>query len=64
MKPARDIDLVVSFVREDARNRFFIANAYLSAGELLHLHHKLYLPTYAMFDESRYFAQGNSVRAL
>ena len=61
---SRDIDMVVSFVHEDARNRFYIANAYLSRGETLHIHHKLYLPTYAMFDESRYFAQGNSVRAF
>lgn len=59
-----DIDLVVGFVHEDKRNRFYIANAYLSAGAALHIHHKLYLPTYAMFDESRYFAQGNSVRAF
>ena len=61
---SRDIDMVVSFVREDFRNRFYIADAYLSGGETLHIHHKLYLPTYAMFDESRYFAQGNSVRAF
>ena len=59
-----EIDIVIGFVREDARNRFYIANAYLSQGALVHLHHKLYLPTYAMFDESRYFAQGNSVRAF
>ncbi len=58
------IDIVIGFVREDARNRFYIADAYLSRGALVHLHHKLYLPTYAMFDESRYFAQGNSVRAF
>ena len=64
MKASRDIDIVVSFVHEDFRNRFYIANAYLSGGETRHLHHKLYLPTYAMFDESRYFAQGNSVRAF
>ena len=59
-----ELDIVVSFVHEDFRNRFYIADAYLSGGETLHLHHKLYLPTYAMFDESRYFAQGNSVRAF
>ncbi len=59
-----DLDIVVGFVHEDIRNRFYIADAYLSSGELVHLHHKLYLPTYAMFDESRYFAQGNSVRAF
>ena len=64
LNASRDIDLVVSFVHEDFRNRFYIADAYLSGGETRHLHHKLYLPTYAMFDESRYFAQGNSVRAF
>ncbi len=64
LEASRDLDIVVGFVHEDARNRFYIANAYLSAGETLHIHHKLYLPTYAMFDESRYFAQGNSVRAF
>ena len=64
LEASADIDIVFGFVREDARNRFYIANAYLSRGALVHLHHKLYLPTYAMFDESRYFAQGNSVRAF
>ena len=59
-----DMDIVVGFVHRDRRNRFFVANAYLSRGETRHIHHKLYLPTYAMFDESRYFAQGNSVRAF
>ena len=59
-----DIDIVFGFVHEDKRNRFYIANAYLSGGQTLHVHHKLYLPTYAMFDESRYFARGNSVRAF
>ena len=61
---SRDIDIVIGFVHEDSRNRFYIADAYLAGGQILHIHHKLYLPTYAMFDESRYFAQGNSVRAF
>ena len=34
--------------------------AYLSGGEVLHIHHKVYLPTYTMFDESRYFAYGET----
>jgi predicted amidohydrolase len=51
-------------VREDTRNRFYTACAYLSQGECLHIHHKIYLPTYAMFDESRYFDQGESARAF
>jgi len=49
---SKDIDLVVGFVDEDYRHRFYIASAYLSGGHLLHVHHKLYLPTYALFDEA------------
>lgn len=64
LKASADIDIVVGFVHVDERKRFYIADAYLSGGEVVHIHHKLYLPTYAMFDESRYFAQGNSVRAF
>jgi NAD+ synthase (glutamine-hydrolysing) len=58
------LDLVVGFVEEDSRNRFFIAAAYLSRGEVVHVHHKIYLPTYGMFDESRFFAWGDSVQAF
>lgn len=64
LKASEGIDLIFGFAHEDERNRFYIANAYLSQGEMLHLHHKLYLPTYGMFDESRYFAAGNSIRAF
>ena len=64
LEASRDIDIVVGFVHEDRRKRFYIANAYLAGGDVLHIHHKLYLPTYAMFDESRYFAQGHRVRAF
>lgn len=58
------IDLVFGFVHEDERKRFYIASAYLSGGACLHVHHKLYLPTYAMFDEGRFFDQGEQVRAF
>ena len=61
---SRDIDLVVGFVDEDARHRFYIASAYISRGEVIHVHHKVYLPTYGLFDEGRFFAPGDSVRAF
>lgn len=54
----------MGFVDEDARHRFYIASAYLSQGEIVHIHHKVYLPTYGLFDEGRFFAPGNSVRAF
>ncbi len=61
---SQEIDLVVGFVDEDSRSRFYIAAAYLSRGEVIHVHHKLYLPTYGLFDEGRFFAWGDSVRAF
>ncbi|HEX2620344.1 MAG TPA: nitrilase-related carbon-nitrogen hydrolase [Phototrophicaceae bacterium] len=61
---SRQIDLTFGFVQRDKRNRFYIAQAYLSDGKCLHIHHKIYLPTYAMFDEGRYFDQGEKIRAF
>jgi predicted amidohydrolase len=54
----------VGFVQRDVRQRYFVAQAYLSAGTTVHVHHKVYLPTYGMFDEARYFDQGEEVRAF
>lgn len=64
LEQSKLLDLVVGFVHEDERGRYYIASAYLSGGELLHIHHKLYLPTYTMFDDARYFAKGHSIRAF
>jgi predicted amidohydrolase len=61
---SQGLDLVVGFVDEDARHRFFISSAYLSRGEVVHIHHKVYLPTYGLFDEGRFFAWGDSIRAF
>ena len=58
------LDLTVGFVEEDARRRFYISQAYLSGGAVVHVHRKAYLPTYGMFDEGRYFAWGDEVRAF
>jgi NAD+ synthase (glutamine-hydrolysing) len=64
LEASKNLDLVVGFVDEDQRHRFFIAGAYLSQGEVLHIHHKVYLPTYALFDEGRFFAWGDSIQAF
>jgi len=64
LEASREIDMLVGFVDEDARHRFYIASAYLSEGEVLHVHHKVYLPTYGLFDEGRFFAWGDSIRAF
>ena len=37
---------------------------YFAQGELIHIHHKNYLPTYGMFEEGRYFASGNQIKGF
>jgi predicted amidohydrolase len=64
LKASRDIDVMLGFVDEDARHRFYIASAYLSGGRVVQVHRKLYLPTYALFDEGRFFTRGDTVRAF
>lgn len=64
LQASREVDIVVSFVEADTRHRYFIAAAYLSGGEVVHLHRKIYLPTYALFDEGRFFACGDSIQAF
>jgi NAD+ synthase (glutamine-hydrolysing) len=55
---------VVSFVEESADHRLFIAAALLEDGEVRAVHRKLYLPTYGLFDERRFFAAGDILRAV
>jgi NAD+ synthase (glutamine-hydrolysing) len=61
---SRDLDLVVGFVDEDSRHRVFTAAAYLSQGQLVHVHRKCYLPTYTLFDEGRHFGRGDELAAF
>jgi predicted amidohydrolase len=42
--------------------RYFNAAALFEGGRLAFRHHKVYLPTYGMFDEGRYFAAGDRFR--
>ncbi len=61
---AGPMDVVLCFVEEDDRGRFFIAAAYWSGGALVHVHRKVYLPTYGFFDDGRFFGHGDRVRAF
>jgi NAD+ synthase (glutamine-hydrolysing) len=64
LEASHALDLLVGFVESDSRYRFYISAAYLSAGEIVHVHRKVHLPTYGIFDERRYFAAGDSFRSF
>ena len=61
---SRTIDVVTGCVLEGPGHTFHNAAVYASRGRLLHVHRKVYLPTYGMFDEGRDFAPGEVIRAF
>jgi predicted amidohydrolase len=61
---AAKASVVVSFVEESDDHRLFISAALLEGGEVRHVHRKVFLPTYGLFDERRFFAAGSRVEAV
>ena len=55
---SRDIDVLAGFVERSKDATLHIAQGYWSGGALRHVHRKVYLPTYGIFDDGRYFGPG------
>ena len=55
--------MVVGTIERDAAFVPYNAALHLRGGRVLHRHRKVYLPTYGLFDEGRYFGGGDAVRA-
>jgi predicted amidohydrolase len=61
---SRRIALVVGLVEESEGHRYYNSAVFLEGGRVRHLHRKVYLPTYGMFEEGRYFAAGDRLAAF
>lgn len=61
---AAGMSAIVSFVEEAADHRLFISAALLEDGAVRFVHRKLFLPTYGLFDERRFFAAGDRLRTV
>jgi NAD+ synthase (glutamine-hydrolysing) len=56
---SRGITVVAGFVDRDGEGRLYNAAAVIHDGALVHVYRKQRLPNYGVFDEKRYFAEGN-----
>lgn len=56
-------DVIVGAIERDAAFVPYNAALHLRGGRVLHRHRKVYLPTYGMFDEGRWFGRGCRARA-
>ncbi|MEA1964810.1 MAG: nitrilase-related carbon-nitrogen hydrolase [Candidatus Aerophobetes bacterium] len=63
-KESEDISLVVGFVEESKDYNFYNSALYLEEGKIKYLHRKIYLPTYGLFEEKKYFVSGKIMRAF
>lgn len=61
---ADGMDIVFGFVENSPEHILYNSAAYVSGQQLTFLHRKVYLPTYGMFDEARYFGQGQTIRSF
>ncbi len=64
LEECRGIACIFGFVEVSSRFNYYNAAAYVAEGEIKHIHRKLYLPTYGMFDEMRFFALGENLRTF
>jgi predicted amidohydrolase len=56
--------VVVGFCEEGRDFQTYNSAAYLEGGALLHLHRKLYLPNYRIYEERKHYNPGQSMRAF
>ncbi len=61
---SRRTAFVAGFVEETPDFKFYNSAVYFEDGEIRHVHRKVYLPTYGLFDEGRYFARGDRIRTF
>jgi len=61
---SRRIALVLGLVEESEGHRYYNSALFLEGGRVRHVHRKVYLPTYGMFEEGRYFAAGDRLAAF
>ncbi len=61
---AGPMGLLVGFCEDGAGVHTYNSAAYFQDGALVHVHRKLYLPTYDIFEERKHFSPGQRLRAF
>lgn len=64
LEAAQGIAVVAGLVEESRDFRYFNTAICIEDGRIVHAHRKIFLPTYGLFEEQRYFAPGDRIRAF
>ncbi|MBC8370255.1 MAG: carbon-nitrogen hydrolase [Planctomycetes bacterium] len=60
VKRSTEISFSFGFVEHSRDHRFFNSTLFAEDGVIKHVHRKVHLPDYGIFEEGRYFAAGNN----
>ncbi len=60
---SKDIDIIIGAATKE-EHKIYNSALYYSEGKLLNIHHKNNLPNYGMFQESRFFFEGSSLKSF
>jgi predicted amidohydrolase len=63
-KAAGEMAVVVGFCEEGRGFQTYNSAAYLEGGSIRHVHRKLYLPNYRIYEERKHYNPGQSMRAF
>jgi predicted amidohydrolase len=61
---SHELSLVVGFVEHGPGNQLYNSMAFLEQGRVLHVHRKVHLVSYGMFDEARDFSAGSGFEPI
>ena len=64
LEKSEDISICVGAVEYSSDYFIYNSSFFLESGRALNVYRKIYPPTYGVFDEKRFFAQGNKVAAF
>jgi predicted amidohydrolase len=64
VEEAGEMSVVLGYYEETHTPHTYNIAAYFEGGSLLHLHRKLYLPTYRIYEERKHYSPGQSLRAF
>ena len=64
LKLSEKISICLGAVEESPEYFYFNSSFFLEGGQLINVYRKIYPPSYGVFDEKRFFAQGKQVRAF
>ncbi len=64
LKLSKDIHIIAGGVEETRQYKLHNAAFLFADGKMQVVHRKIYLPTYGMFEENRYFLPGSSINAF